>query len=320
MELGTDTGPDPEELDGPTGGGQDLGSRRGDEPVVVPLEPRPTTERVGGPFESEPPDLPPGSWLDPTTGSCTTSNARQPAPVGATLAARATAIGATGRAYTPAIAIGTLNESSLHASLKALFAEEGDELEVDVGSFVADIRRGDLLIEIQTRSFGAMARKLDHLLGTYRIQLVHPVAVETVLHKPGAKPRRSPKRSDLFGLFDELVSMPTLLDHPGLSIEVLLVVVDKVQEPDPTLRRGRGGWRTIDRRLREVRARHRFESIDDLVKLVPSSLPARFTTADLAAAAGTTRDRAQRMVYCLRAGGSLAPVRRTRSGVIYQRR
>jgi hypothetical protein len=101
---------------------------------------------------------------------------------------------------------------------------------------------------------------------------------------------------------------------------VVLVVVDTYQVADPSLRRGRGGWRTVDRRLREVRARHRFESMDDLVALVPASLPDRFTTADLAALAGTSRLRAQRMAYCLRAGGLFEPVERTRSGVIYQRR
>ena len=98
------------------------------------------------------------------------------------------------KTYSCPIAIGTLNEGSLHAALKQLFAVEGDELEVDVGPFVADIRRGDLLIEIQTRSFGAIGPKLDRLLGHYRVQLVHPIAVETVLHKPGAKPRRSPRQ------------------------------------------------------------------------------------------------------------------------------
>ena len=60
--------------------------------------------------------------------------------------------------------IGTLNESSLHAQLKQLLSEQGDEFEVDLDGFVIDIRRGDLLIEVQTGSFGAMGRKLDRLL------------------------------------------------------------------------------------------------------------------------------------------------------------
>lgn len=180
-----------------------------------------------------------------------------------------------------------------------------------------DIRRGAQLIEIQTVSFAAMARKLDRLLAEHPIRLVHPIAVETWLVKPGARPRRSPRRNDLHALFDELVSMPTLLDHPNLTIEVVLVTVDRHQVPDPGLRRGRGGWRTVDRRLREILARHRFDTVADLRSFIPRGLPAVFTTRDLAGAAGITVDRAQKMAYCLRANDLFAVVGRDRAGYRY---
>ena len=181
-----------------------------------------------------------------------------------------------------------------------------------------DIRRGNLLIEIQTASFAAMGRKLDRVLSEYQVLIVHPIAVETYLHKPGAKPRRSPKRGDIYSLFDELVSMPTLLDHPNLSIEVILAVVDTYQREDPTMRRNRGGWRTYDRGLRAIRSTHRFDRVVDLGTLVPDGLPAVFTTAELAVAAGTPRHRAQKMAYCLREIGLFELVRRTRQGYEYR--
>lgn len=216
------------------------------------------------------------------------------------------------------IGIGTLNESSLHAGLKAALSLPGDEHEVQLGGFVIDIRRGTQLIEIQTVSFAAMARKLDRLLAEHPIRLVHPIAVETWLVKPGAKARRSPRRNDIHALFDELVSMPTLLDHPNLAIEVVLVTVERHQVPDPALRRGRGGWRTVDRRLREIRSHHRFDTVDDLRSFVPPGLPPVFTTRDLAGAAGTTLDRAQKMAYCLRANEVFAVVGRDRAGYRYR--
>ncbi len=184
--------------------------------------------------------------------------------------------------------------------------------------FVIDIRRGDQLIEIQTTSFASMGRKLDRVLAAHPVLIVHPIAVETYLHKPGAKTRKSPKRSDVYGLFDELVSMPTLLDHPNLEIEVVLVVVDKHQEADPSLRRNRGGWRTTDRRLREIRDEVRLQTVDDLVRFIPEGLPEVFTTADLARLAPTSRDRAQKMAYCLRDTGHFELIDRTRSGYRYQ--
>jgi len=72
----------------------------------------------------------------------------------------------------PISGIGTLNESSLHAQLKELLMADGDEFEVDLDGFVIDIRRTDLLIEIQTSGFGSMGRKLDRLLSDHRMLLV----------------------------------------------------------------------------------------------------------------------------------------------------
>jgi hypothetical protein len=213
--------------------------------------------------------------------------------------------------------IGTLNESSLHAALKADYALPGDEFEVPLDGFVIDIRRPDLLIEIQTGSFAAMGNKLDRLLGEHRMLLVYPIAVETYLEKPEAKPRKSPTRGSIYDLFEELVSIPTLLDHPNLSLEVALVSVSKVQVPDASVRRGRGGFRTTDRVLREIIERRRFDQSVDLLELVPDDLPAVFTTADLARRAGVGRDVAQRMAYCLRPLGLFHERGRTKAGIEY---
>lgn len=183
--------------------------------------------------------------------------------------------------------------------------------------FVIDIRRPDLLIEIQTGSFAAMGNKLDRLLGEHRMLLVYPIAVETYLEKPEAKPRKSPTRGSIYDLFEELVSIPTLLDHPNLSLEVALVSVSKVQVPDPSVRRGRGGFRTTDRVLREIIERRRFDQSVDLLELVPDDLPATFTTADLASHAGVDRGVAQRMAYCLRPLGLFHERGRTKAGIEY---
>jgi len=218
--------------------------------------------------------------------------------------------------------IGTLNEGSLHAALKDVYAEPGDRFELPLDRFIIDIARaeadGQLLIEIQTGSFGAMGRKLDHLLPDHRILLVHPIAVASYLVRGENKPRRSPKKGSLYDLFGQLVSIPTLLDHPNLTLDIVLVNVDKVQEHDPKARRGRGGFRTVDRRLREVVESHRFESPTDLLRLVPEGLPDIFTTADLARLGPFSRPHAQQMAYCFKAIGFFEELDRTRAGINYR--
>lgn len=213
--------------------------------------------------------------------------------------------------------IGTLNEGSLHAALKERYAQHGDDFEVPLEGFVIDIRRPGLLIEIQTASFGSMGRKFDHLLAEHKMLLVHPIAVETYLDRPNAKARKSPKKGSIYGLFEELVSIPTLLDHPNLTLDVVLVSVTKTQIVDPRARRGRGGHRTVDRVLREVLGTERFETTSDLRRLLPADLPDQFNTAELATAAGVRRDVAQRMAYCFRALDIFEEQGRTKAGILY---
>ena len=220
--------------------------------------------------------------------------------------------------------IGTLNEGSLHAALKRRYAQPGDLFEVAMDGFVVDIVRNEgqadeLLIEIQTGAFGSMGTKLDRLLSDHRMLLVHPIAARTRLDRGGPTARRSPKKGSVYSLFDELVSIPTLLDHPNLELDVVVADVIKLQVEDPRARRGRGGWRTVDRRLDQVLEVHRFRDVADLVQLLPASVPATFTTADIAHHAGIRRDAAQKLAYCFRAACLIDELDRTRAGIHYRR-
>jgi hypothetical protein len=208
--------------------------------------------------------------------------------------------------------IGTLNESSLHAAIKDLLAMPDDRFEVPLAGFVIDIVRGEELIEIQTGSFGALANKLDRLLGDHRIRIVHPIAIDTWIERPGKKPRRSPRHGSIFNLFEELTRLPTLLDHPNLSLEVLLIDEEQFREPGR-----RGERKMMDRRLRQVRGTRTFDEVSDLLALLPPTLREPWTTKDLADAAGTTRRIAQAMAYCLRANELIVELERDRAGSHY---
>jgi len=218
--------------------------------------------------------------------------------------------------------IGTLNEGSLHASLKRHYARPGDSFEVPRHGFVIDIvRHEDLpseeLIEIQTGSFGALGNKLDRLLSDHRMLLVHPIAISTILDRADRSARRSPKRGSIYQLLDELVSLPTMLDHPNLELDVVLHSEIKKQIHDPNLRRRRGGYRTVDRHLEEIVEVRRFRSIDDVAALAPDDLPREFTTADISERSDMSRDAAQKLCYCLRAAGVYEVVNRTKAGHVH---
>ena len=218
--------------------------------------------------------------------------------------------------------IGTLNEGSLHAALKNLYAEPKDEFEVPIEGYVVDILRNNQktkkVIEIQTSSFGAMKRKLGALLEEYKIKIVYPVATKTILIKPGLPKRKSPKKGSINQIFKELVSITEFLNHRNLSFDVVLVTIKKNQEYDPKLRRNRGGYRTINTELDEVHKTYQFDEIQDFLHLLPNGLPPVFTTADIAQSKKITRQEAQQMAYCFRKTNLIKEVGITQKGKEYK--
>lgn len=231
----------------------------------------------------------------------------------------------TVRAMTRASGVGTLGEKPLHAALKRWYVREGDRLEVAVDGYVIDVVRGRTLIEIQTRGFTALRRKLPALLDAgHEVRLVHPVPVEKWIVKLGpgghvASRRRSPKRGRVVDVFGELVSFPELTSRPGLTLEVLLVSEEEVRRFDGRRGRRRRGWVVEERRLLAVVDRTVVDSPDGLARLLPDGLPEAFTTADLAVALSRPRRLAQQMAYCLRRVGVIHEVGRRGNAVVYRR-
>ena len=202
--------------------------------------------------------------------------------------------------------IGLLNEKPLHAALKQWYARPGDRFEVPVEGFVIDIVRDELLIEIQTRNFASINSKLCKLARSYEVRLVYPVVLEKWIvrtgHGNGSRDvrRKSPKRGRLEDLFWELVSIPQLLSNPNFSLEVLLIREEEVRRYDGRRKKWRRkGWVIDGRRLVEVVDRRSFGNSADWLAFVPNGLQS-FTTKDLATIAGTRRELAQKMAYCLR--------------------
>ena len=221
--------------------------------------------------------------------------------------------------------IGTYQEKSLHAALKDWYASPGDLTEHPVDGYVVDLVRGNELIEIQTRNFAAIKRKLSQLLKEHVVRLVHPIPTqkwivrlerdgETVLSR-----RRSPKRGSLLDIFDELVSIPTLIGNPRLTLEVLLVEVEETRCQDGRGSWRRSGWSIHDQILIGVESRHCFHGPEDFADLLPASLPHPFTSNDIAAGLEVRRNQGRKIAYCLRHMGAIHLVGKQGNAYLYQR-
>ena len=221
--------------------------------------------------------------------------------------------------------VGTLREKPLHAALKRWCAEPGDRFEVAVDGFVIDVVREGLLIEVQTSSFAKVRRKLTALLEAgHAVRMVYPIALEKVIVRLGdhgeiLSRRRSPKHGMPQDVFAELVSLPTMIDEPGMELEIVMVREEEIRRHQPGKAWRRKGWVVEERHLIEVAEAYRLGSSEDLASLLPGSLPDVFTTADLASELGRPKRLAQQMTYCLRNAGRIVQVGKRGNAIEYRR-
>jgi hypothetical protein len=220
--------------------------------------------------------------------------------------------------------IGTLREKPLHASLKEWYRKPGDLVETAVDGCVIDLVRDGLLIEVQTRGFSSMKKKVGALLDRgHSLRIVHPIAVDKWIVRVDSdgtivSRRRSPIHGSEVDIVAELVSFPERLADQRLEIEVVLINAEEYRVHTPGRSWRRDGWSVVERRLLEVVETLLLREPADLVRLLPSTLPEPFVTRELADELGRPLRTAQQMAYCLRHAGVIEMVGRQGDAVLYQ--
>ena len=203
-----------------------------------------------------------------------------------------------------------VTEKTLHEQLKKLYAMDAGKVESVLGDYRVDVVKGDLLIEIQTRSFSSIRKKLRRLVKDHRVRLVHPVPylkwiVRLDRDENQVGRRKSPKKGRVEEVFRELVYIPDLLSDPNFELEVALVNIEELLIDDNKGSWRRRRWSIHDRRMLSLHEQHLYQTPGDFLKLLPASLPEEFTTRVLAKESKLRINLAQKMVYCLRNMGVL---------------
>ena len=206
--------------------------------------------------------------------------------------------------------IGSLQEKTLHAQLKQYYCEAGGETEVLVAGYIVDVLNDDQIVEIQTGSFSAIRTKLYRLLENHSVRLVFPLTgirwlLTSGIEEDGLIRRKSPKKENLYEIFNELVSFPSLIIHDRFTFEVAVISEELVRQRAKRRTRRNHGWEFLDRRLVKVLATHVFSSAADFDVFLPETLPDSFTTRDLANLAKISRSLSQKSIYCLREMGQI---------------
>lgn len=219
-------------------------------------------------------------------------------------------------------------ETSLHRQLKEHYAVDASRQEVACEGYRIDAVRNGRLIEIQHGSLAAIRDKIATLLENHRVMVVKPIIANKLLVKLDSRGgdeidrRRSPKRGQLLDVFDELVYFTRVFPHKRLALEVALVEVEELRYPGHGRRRRRreNDFQIEDQRLTRIVETHRFRTLADLRRLLPSDLPSSFHTGHLAELMGIRRHVAQRIAYFLRETGAIFSVGKQGNAVLYSRR
>ena len=129
--------------------------------------------------------------------------------------------------------IGTLSEKTVHAVLKNYYAPDTDMHEIPIENFVADIFTGTEIIEIQTRSFQVMRRKLDAFLKIYPVTIVYPIPhvkwLSWIDEESGemSPKRKSPKKGNPYVAFKELYKIRPFLKNENLRFRFALIDMEE---------------------------------------------------------------------------------------------
>lgn len=220
--------------------------------------------------------------------------------------------------------IGTLKERSLHAALKYWFAPDDTCHEGKVGRYVADIFDGRRIVEIQTGSVYRLQPKLEDFLPEYPVTVVLPLVRRKTLawidpeSGEASKPRRSPKIGRLGDALPELYPLLTWLEHPQLTIALVMLDVAEFRLQDGWGNDGKRGSHRAERVPEALGETLVLSSCADLKQLLPDGLPTPFTSADFARLARLRGRKLSSAIAVLRKSGVIERVGKEKNAYLYR--
>lgn len=182
--------------------------------------------------------------------------------------------------------IGTLGEKTLHAVLKNYFEPYGDNHEIKIGNYVADIVGENGVIEIQTRNFNKLLKKLESFLEFCDVTVVYPLPAIKYLRwldtSTGelSERRRSPHKASAYECFTELYKIKYTLDNPRFHLCLCMLEVEDIRYLNGWSKDKKRGSSRCDRIPLDLMDEIHIDTVSDFKIFVPDTLPETFTSAD----------------------------------------
>lgn len=221
--------------------------------------------------------------------------------------------------------IGTYGEKTVHSVLKNYLEPTYSNHEVKVGNFVADICNEEGIIEIQTRDFNKLRRKLTAFLAHAPVTIVYPIPsskwIRWINPQSGeiSPPRKSPKTGKPYAIFPELYKIKNHLKDPNLHIHIILMNMEEYRFLDGWSKDKKKGSTKCDRIPTEIIEEISINTLADYHCLLPSSLKEPFTSQDYKKATGIPISHAQTGLNILNHLGVVNRIGKKGNAYLYSR-
>lgn len=221
--------------------------------------------------------------------------------------------------------IGTLGEKTVHSVLKNYLAPDTSCHEIKIGNFYADIVNDEGIIEIQTRNFDKLRRKLEVFLAILPVTIVYPIPytkwLRWVNEESGeiSAPRRSPKHGTPYMIAPELYKIKNYLLNPNLRLQILLLDLEEYRFLNGWSEDKKKGSTRCDRIPTNLMEEVIISNLSDYEKLIPPGLPETFTVKDYQKAAGLSLKAAGTAINILHHVGAVKRVGKQKKAYLYSR-
>lgn len=184
--------------------------------------------------------------------------------------------------------IGTLSEKTVHAVLKNYYAPDTDMHEIPIENYVADIYTGSEIIEIQTRSFNNMRKKLAAFLPLYPVTIVYPIPhikwLSWIDEESGETSplRKSPKKGNAYQAFIELYKIRPFLADKNIRFRLALIDMEEYRLLNGWSRDKKKGSDRFDRIPQKFVEEVCIDRREDYMQFIPYDIKEEFTAKDFA--------------------------------------
>ena len=221
--------------------------------------------------------------------------------------------------------IGTYSEKSLHRILKLCFEPDESYHEIRVLGKIADVCRGEDIIEVQTRGFKRLKDKLEAFLPHHRVSVVYPLHYEkyirTIDRESGviSERKKSPKKCRVYDAFYELYNIREFLSHKNFSLKLVFLNVEEYRY---------NGGSFAGRKTKKERVECVPNSIYDIIELnskkdyeifIPEGLSEEFCGADFSRAIAKRFKYGYSGIQILKSVGLIVEKQRAGNKIIYKR-